>query len=531
MKEKSIQSIIPVVFVVFGLYLAWNSVMQIAGAFSNDSFSYYDIAQTIGNDFGRVSSIRQYTLRSDYNCSFPYLYPLLVRLTDMLTGFGLYSGVALNFMIMPLTAVLILYISRKYTQSMICGAVAALFLFLNTYYLEEVCAARSIPLSVLLTLSAVSLTLHFCLHPDRRKWLLVLTGLLAGLNMMNRFDEISLAAFLVPVIFLAVPKGTRIRSVLLYAAGLIPACVPWMIYSMKHFGKLYISDNGHTMLMTKAEVPSYVYLPDAAYSSLQTAFGEWAGSHLKSLLDTLIGAVNISAPVLLLILLLFLSGFLACRKKYGEHMKLSEFRDELPEKAVMRVQGVILLYCLLKLMMYALVGYIEKRYYVEPMFLIAFAALIGVFKWLKPMPVYSPKTAFLIIVLGGLIFLLPNLSAVRPEAWSMVPPNAEREWFAELDGALRQQAEPQDSLLMVGKDLNGFLFGCKTRRHTFVSPENISEETVFYVQDQIAEADWIALSVKEDSAVRDALASQYAETEYTNFYLYCTAGSNQTLQE
>lgn len=54
-------------------------------------------------------------------------------------------------------------------------------------------------------------------------------------------------------------------------------------------------------------------------------------------------------------------------KKYGEHMKLSEFRDELPEKAVMRVQGVILLYCLLKLMMYALVGYIEARYYVEPM--------------------------------------------------------------------------------------------------------------------------------------------------------------------
>lgn len=113
----------------------------------------------------------------------------------------------------------------------------------------------------------------------------------------------------------------------------------------------------------------------------------------------------------------------------------------------------------------------------------------------------------------------------------MVPPNAEREWFAELDGALRAQASPQDSVLMVGKDLNGFLFGCKTRRHTFVSPENISEETVFYVQDQIAEADWIALSVKEDSAVRDALASRYAETEYKDFYLYRTAGSEQTLPE
>ena len=54
-----------VFLVMLGLYFGWNTVMLHFGELSPDSFSYYDIAQTIGKDFGRVSTIRQYVLRSD----------------------------------------------------------------------------------------------------------------------------------------------------------------------------------------------------------------------------------------------------------------------------------------------------------------------------------------------------------------------------------------------------------------------------------------------------------------------------------
>lgn len=66
------------------------------GAFSPDSYSYYEIAKTFPVDYGEVNTTRQYVIDTELGISFPYFYPLLLWMTDILLGYGIHTGVFLN---------------------------------------------------------------------------------------------------------------------------------------------------------------------------------------------------------------------------------------------------------------------------------------------------------------------------------------------------------------------------------------------------------------------------------------------------
>ena len=509
-----------VFLVMLGLYFGWNTVMLHFGEFSPDSFSYYDIAQTIGKDFGRVSTIRQYVLRSDYNCSFPYLYPLCIRLTDLLTGAGAAAGIWFDLALMPLTALLFMRISCCFTQDYFCGAAASFLTFLNPAYLQEVYAARSIPLSILLTAAAVYTAIRLYQEQYRKKLCVVLLGFLAGLNWMNRFDEISLAAFLVPVLLLTAPKQKRLQTVLLYTAGLLPVCLPWFIYSWVHFRTFCISDNNGTMMLVKPEVPSYVFLPDAENMSLRTAPGKWLSSRLDIAGKTLSAVFSDAVSALPVPLILAACGLAGCVRKYGRKMNAGDLKSLLPSRKAFRIIGVILLYTAAKLMMYILVGYVEHRYYAELLAMLLFSLTVCIVLTFRDL---FPAFTLPSLIAGAFLVLIQTMipDCLMPMPVSDFPDLHEKyAWMDELESAMQKQAAPGDSVLLAGYELNGFMYGAVTGRHTYVSPENPTAETLDYVTAQLADAQWIVLSVKQADGLREALASQYPETVFPEFYLY-----------
>ena len=144
---------------------------------SPDSYSYYEMAKTLFSDFGRVSTIRQYVQFTDYGISFPYLYPLLLAVTDVLTGWGMYCGVLVNIVASLLAALLFLPLSRQVCGTRWPGLMAATALLTNRKYLSEVLSGRAIPVAVLCVVALL------CLLSRSHRWSrknLFLAGLLAG---------------------------------------------------------------------------------------------------------------------------------------------------------------------------------------------------------------------------------------------------------------------------------------------------------------------------------------------------------------
>ncbi len=91
----------------FGAFCSTLYCWQNMGCFSPDSHSYYEISQTFTGNFGFVDTIRQYVIRTDYNISFPYFYPLCLFFVNGITKLGRYAGVLFNFYIMLFTGIVI----------------------------------------------------------------------------------------------------------------------------------------------------------------------------------------------------------------------------------------------------------------------------------------------------------------------------------------------------------------------------------------------------------------------------------------
>ena len=499
--------------VLAGLVFGWVAVWHHRGEFSPDSYSYYDISRTFGTEFGRISTIRQYVTKSDYNCSFPYVWPFLIFLTDTLTGLGMASGTVLNCLLMLLTAVSFCAVSRHFSGSLLCGAVTAFLLFCNAGYLEEAYAGRSIPLAILLTTGAVSFSCEFFLTKPKKYSTVILIGMLAGLNAMTRFDEISILTFLVPVVFLSAESGKRLKSVLLYGISAGVFLFPWCVYCMKHFGTPYFSDNNGTIWQVTAQVPSYVFLPEAPVQTFWNAPAVWCRQMLQNTADTFRMAFSIAGNLLQMCLIFLIAGTYQSAKNVSEDLTIHKFfRILLPEnRRLWYLTGAVCLYTTAKLLLYALVGYILPRYETEPVFLLCFVLLLMLYRQFP-----SGKTGILKLLVPAVLLLNSGRFTDRLTA-GIKPDNS---WIPELNTALTQNAESSsDSVLILGR-MEGFSFGALTGWKTYVTPVNVSPETVDYLLSSYADADWIALDRTEFPEIHEMLSQRCQRTEYQAFFLY-----------
>jgi hypothetical protein len=135
--------------------------------FSPDSFSYFELAKVMPQGFTDVNTIRQYVIPTDLNVSFPPLYPSLVRLFMGFSALELYSGVLLNYLLAVLTLISIGRLFQNFFQKGVLGSLLGALIILNPYYLDELLAARTIPLAIFLTFQ---LSWFLIVHPLKAPW-------------------------------------------------------------------------------------------------------------------------------------------------------------------------------------------------------------------------------------------------------------------------------------------------------------------------------------------------------------------------
>ena len=459
------------------------------GSFSPDSFSYYEMSQTLFTDFGRVTTVRQYVLPGEYGISFPYFYPLLLAVTQAITQLGLSAGVWLNLLLTAAAGLLLLYLGKRLTGRYWPGCLAAFLLFTNASYLSEVYAARAIPAALLCALACWGLLAVTFLSgngrqkPFRMRFFLV--GLLAGCGMVLRFDDLALTGFLLGLA-LVLPAGglrQRLQRFGCCLAGVLPPVLPWLCYSLYRFHQPWISDNMGTALRVETVLPVWVELPGTQAATLWTAPGLWAAALLHKA-RLVLGSLLQCSPAAIAVLALAAAAALFCRKRAGARWQKEE-----------TAFGVVLLYYAAKTLLYILVGYSDKRYHAETVILLAFAAaaLLAVRSREKVKIVRGEGTTALVlpvllaaVVLSGLCARpgLQQLAAQRAAA-PLQTADVAPAGVSQLEEALRGCLQPEDRILFLGDE--AYALGGWFGRRVYAPPKPAEWETIDYLlQEKIA---------------------------------------------
>ena len=497
---------------------------------SPDSYSYYDMARTLFSDFGRVATVRQYVVFTDYGISFPYLYPLLLAVTDSLTGLGMYSGVALNVPLSALAAVLLLPLSRRICGRDWPGLLAAAVLLTNRKFLSEVLSGRAIPAAVL---CVVLLLLVLCREDWRSFPNLFLAGLLAGASMALRFDNLTAVGFLGLCVLLLSGRGRLPRAVCCGLGALIPL-LPWAVYSLARFGTVWISDNGGTLTLMDITTPQRFFLPDEVPASLFSDPGAWLHA-LPGRFATvlvLLGLTFVSTQVLLPGLVLA-AGAARDRLRRG--------RVPFPRRRAWAMPLLILVFYALKTLAYCLVGYETARYHAETVVMVTFALGCLLAPHVsRPLARLGTALYLLLALWAAFLYSTPLSQSVSPlcahpsyqsclsfgyqeqdadwrELWQRVstqPLLTEQTarmpgWVSELYGLVD---DPEARVFFISSGGNAYAYGAYTGQKSFASIANMTGERFFYLIDHYIHPTHIVISDESDLQWVAPLEERYGLT-------------------
>ena len=237
---------------------------------TTDSWAYFIISKTMFSDFGFTNYIRQFQFISDYNISFPPLFPLLIRLSNSLVENGVYAGYLLNFCFAVLIGILLPKLTKIVTSSYLPGIFLLLILLTNYHFQTELLGARSMILSLLLLIGLFFIFLQKQLAQKH----IAAIGLLAGLLTLNRFDFL-LPCLLLGIILMIVSKVSKRTTFLIYTSVFVLVISPWIWYSLSHFSTWFVSDNSRSILLANKTFTLDYYPQLEKISSLFTQPFYW----------------------------------------------------------------------------------------------------------------------------------------------------------------------------------------------------------------------------------------------------------------
>ncbi len=221
-----------------------------APPFSSDSWVYFELSKHLFADFYHVNGIRQFEYLSEYGVSFPPLYPFLLWLLSHLGQSSIYAGYLVNFGLLLVLIPVMLLVSKKVTSLFLPGIFLLGTLINHQDFLSELLSGRSIVLSLLLTLCLVL----FFLQRQNLRVRTIGLAVCAGLLSFNRFDFVLPSIVLGVVLYFSLSqlkKVQRLKQVGIYLATFMIVISPWVLYSMTHFSKPYVSDNARTVLVAQ----------------------------------------------------------------------------------------------------------------------------------------------------------------------------------------------------------------------------------------------------------------------------------------
>ena len=220
-----------------------------------DSFMVYDISKSIFvdnfQDFGRVSLARHFQQNLDHfrNSAFPLLFPFLMACFNKIFSAGLVAGTIINFFLVFVIYYINLKISKKLTNSLLCGIMINFALILNRSFYIELFMGFSIPLIMIFYQLIVYI---FLFNKKIDTKLALIIGIIAGLALNTRFDT-QLPMLSVAILISLKNKKISIKETLIFIGTMFLFMLPWIIYSKTFFNVFYASDNSRAVLASGAD--------------------------------------------------------------------------------------------------------------------------------------------------------------------------------------------------------------------------------------------------------------------------------------
>jgi len=215
--------------------LAWGA----GGAplYGTDSWSYLDLAHTIGHHFYQPAALRSFAAPTAFSSAFPPLWPMALALTGRVFGWHLLNAVWINLLFLAVMAGVAERVAIKRFAAPGAGYLAALAVISFWPLWDEALGGRSIPLAMLL----VTLQVALLARPEITRTSAGLIGVLAALIALTRFDGTLLCGLIVLMVF-AKTRSWRLAAIAAVAGLVVMA--PWMLYCIRHFGTPLRSDDG-----------------------------------------------------------------------------------------------------------------------------------------------------------------------------------------------------------------------------------------------------------------------------------------------
>ncbi len=517
---------------LLGFLVAFLYAFKQMGTFSEDCYGYYDISQSYAfsiSDIGKVSTNHQYVYKTDYNVSFPYFLPLVVFIINCLTDLGLYSGIFLNTYIILYTILVFFSISRYFSRRLWCGAMAGFLLLTTRPYIREAFDYASIPLALLVSSVCLSFIAKLFFTQKKSPFIALLSGILAGTVIATRFDGLVMGAFFA-LVMLFVQKENKVKNFILYTVGLFVMISPWVIYSIAHFNKLWVSDNSGTMFLVETSTPLRLSLPGETVKTLFNAPAEWLSAFAYKFASIchkiLTCSPNSTIIVLACIILVFI------------------YRDKilpLPQK-ILCILVTTIIYYSGKTFMYVLVGYSTPRYQIETIIFFTFLLMMLVERF-RIIPAVKKRVflnfiCLVMIILAGNAFkwdIYKNLSEPfrKPLDDIVVAP----EWVSSLDKKLNGVIDDKDAeILFLAQD---YIFGGWTDWNINLAPHRSNWEKLEYVMNDYVDVKYILcdqehplLSDKEKmKEINDQLNSRYKKIDLGDGYLLYKVGDANIIMD
>ena len=324
-------------------YVGW--IVDVS-RFSPDSWSYYELSKTVFSDnFYKFNTVRSY-FSNEYSTSFPFGFPVVLAFAQAVLGEYPMTAVIVNVCASLMTALVFYKICNQIRLERLMWIAVISSLLLYPGYLDEVFSGRSIPFAMMLFSGAI-----YANNAQRH----VLTGVLLGASVLVRFDYLVFAILFQGAVF--VLKSHQLKDQLKLLGGFILGLVPWIVYSLLHFGGFWVSDNSW---VTISALPAFVLdYPAAPVISAYENPELWLSrvfSNIPVLLEVMVKS-SFRFPLLVI----FLSVLL---------LKKSFWRTVGRKRLTL---AVFLLAA--SIAPYLLTGYFDSRYFALIFFLLSFAII------------------------------------------------------------------------------------------------------------------------------------------------------------
>lgn len=364
------------------LAMAFVSVMVLYGTslalsrhgefYSPDSWAYFELSRTFSAEPYRFFTLRSFW-SDTYSAAFPLGYPWLLHQLHRVFGVEPATGILLNLLAAALTLPAGARLSRQLGAHGWQGWLAVAMLLLYRPYSEEIFAARTIPLVILLDITALGILAGNRLTARQA----LVAGLLAGLATLIRFDHLVLQGLMGLVVIVRTRKAL---PALAFALASGCGMLPWILFSLQHFHTPWASDNSWVALAShKAYVTDF---PARAAQTLFTDPAEFAGkllSNIREFFPALATAIIKRFPGMVLLVMIIIA---SKRRQAGHHLRL------LRKPAILC--GIIIM----TLLPQWLTGYFDERYFSLFLLVLALALLIQ-------------ATTLIDVIKPGLLWLLP----------------------------------------------------------------------------------------------------------------------------